>query len=423
MPSSPSISFSLTERIIIDPVLGMRAPPSPQEAQQSPNFRGKIWNVFESEILARVASIFTSVFAAADAFAHLTFALYKEAYFISRSICHLTPATWNSAEICGHFQRAASFFKLTFIGSLIGFISPGALKQFRYSPSAPSSEDENIAFDINTPEALRELANRVTKAQVPIDELLQFWKESPLENRDRFVSLFSRTGFRDIRINLAQAVYRPITMGKSVQWLSRPEVDQKINSIKDNAFNQAFFFHTTPNEKTLESILRSKKVEVRHEKAFRGAFVSTQPEEFGRYILAFRKNIERLSKLEHGFYIGSSAYWAGFSRDIPVTDTTLAYIILANGDANECEKLKNQCQQWTNRSINVISLSDAERTLNAVQQLGMGIPIEWPEEDEGTADKILNTLKARTSETLSVQQTTATQHVPQKQAQMMAYAN
>lgn len=162
---------------------------------------------------------------------------------------------------------------------------------------------------------------------------------------------------------------------------------------RTNTFSKGFFFHAT-SEKALESILKGKKVEVRHEKAYRGAFVSTQPElGFGRCVLAFKRNIERLSSLEHGFTINQNTYWAGFSRDIPVDGNTLAYIILNSRSEEERQTLETQCEQWTGRKINVILVEDAQPKLNEVESLGMGIPREWPEEGEQPGQKILHAMK------------------------------
>ncbi|HSW85985.1 MAG TPA: hypothetical protein VLG49_00635 [Rhabdochlamydiaceae bacterium] len=408
-----SVSFSLSEKVIIDPVLTLRSSLPPVEPGQSVRFRAKVWHVIQSEVLARSVAIFASIFAVADASTHLLVGIYKRAHPILRNVCHLHPATWNHTEVHEHFQRAAWFVRLTILGSLTGMIRPDVFTFFRYSPSPPPLE-----HDENTPEAHKLLAHRVEtgKEQAPFKELRQFWKQGSLENKHWFVHTFSRDGsenLKSVRKNLADIVYKPVTRSlheRQIQWLSSQEVDQRINSSWDraNAFNRAFLFHAT-SEHALESILKSRKVEVRHEKAFRGAFVSTRPEVgFGRCILAFKRNIERLSSLEHGFTINQNTYWAGFSHDIPVTDTTLAYLILDGGDDRECKELQDRIAQWTGRSINVISLRNVANKLDAIEHLGMGIPSEWPEEGAHTGQKILTTLRARAA--------VAVQHkVPQPQ--------
>ena len=127
-----SISFSLTEKIIIDPVLSLCAPLPPNGPQ---DWTAQIWNVAESELLARLDVIFISVFAAADALIHLATGVYKGAYLALKDICCLTPATWSGKEVCHHFQRAAFFTGLTIIGSLTGVMWPGVVSYFRYSPT------------------------------------------------------------------------------------------------------------------------------------------------------------------------------------------------------------------------------------------------------------------------------------------------
>ena len=236
------------------------------------------------------------------------------------------------------------------------------------------------------------------------------WRQGSLEDKDWFAYIFNQDGFErfgTVRKDLADTVYQPIQhLGNArVNWLSAQEVDRRIHHVWNqvNIKSRPFFYHAT-SERSLESILKSKKIEVRHEKAFRGAFVSTKPETgFGRCILALKRNVERLSPLDHGFSLGQNTYWAGFSRAIPVTESTLAYIILDRGNNQECQELEVRCQQWTDRQIRVISLDDAGDHLRAIQHLDTGIPFEWPSDDErGMGLKILSTLQARAVAALPV---------------------
>lgn len=232
--------------------------------------------------------------------------------------------------------------------------------------------------------------------------MTEVWENGSLEDKEGFVRIFSQDDsarFKEVRFTFANLVYRPVLSlaNRNVQWLSKREVDQRIPDAWNEAsiHKHSFFYHAT-SEKGLESILKSKRVEVRHEKAFRGAFVSTQPETgFGRCILAFRKNIERLSPLEHGFEIGQRAYWAGFSGDIPVTDSTLAYVILDKGSQSECSDLQTRCKLWTGRDIPVLSLQSAAKHILSIEGMNRGIPKEWPSEGEAKGKEILRTLKAR----------------------------
>lgn len=71
---------------------------------------------------------------------------------------------------------------------------------------------------------------------------------------------------------------------------------------------------------------------------YRGAFVSTKPElDFGDYILAFNRNIERRSGLIHGFLASADTYWAGFKENIPVNKKTVQ-AIWVNGPVTESVK-------------------------------------------------------------------------------------
>ena len=415
------VSFSSTEKWILATVADLKTP-LPLESSDYPlRLKTEVWNALRSEVLSRAVSIFTSVFAAADAITHLSVAGYKGGYLTLKNVFHLPDPTWDSAEVYSHFQRAASFAGLAFYGSTVGLIWPSALLHSRLpsDPPEPPSSDSRprppsgptgqstppISYLDNphAPEALKLLAQKVRSGQecAPFPQLKQFWDRSRLLDKHWFVQIFGSDGsnhFAPVRISLADTVYRPIARSfqtRHIQWLSEKEVDQKIHRVWDrqNPFNRAAFFHAT-SEKALESILKSRKVEVRHEKLFRGAFVSTRPElGFGNCVLAFKRNIERLSTLGHGFTMGQTTYWAGFSEGIPVDDTTLAYIILEKGTDSECKELQDRCKQWTGRSIDVISLKDVADRLDSVNRLDMGIPIEWPEEGEHVGQGILKTLR------------------------------
>lgn len=391
------ITFSLTERFIIDPVLHLRSPLL-ADPENPVGIKAKILQFAKAEIVARVTALFTSVFTAVDAFVHLLAGVYKGGYLLLRKLCKITPASWNKSEVQAHFRRAAFFAAATVVGSVAGTIWPGLFKHCRYTP--PFTQN----YSSEVPEALQKLATDVNERALKqsfyevigktslMDDLLHFWNHS-LSNKQWFVQVFNGDNekFKKLRELMADIVYRPIKPStslkdKEVKWLSP-------NEITPNIYTQAFFFHAT-SEKSLESILKSKKIEVRHEKTFKGAFVSTKPEgDYGPCILAFRRNIERLSPLEHGFLANQSTYWAGFSRDIPVNDSTLAYIILSNDNYQKKNELETSCEQWAGRKISVISYDDVKKTLKNVADLNMGIPKEWPSDDEDAGQQILNTLK------------------------------
>ena len=393
------ISFSLTEKCIINPVLALRTLTS-RESENTREWTTKVRQIAESEIIARVIIVFTSLFATFDSLAHLSMGAYK-------SICK-----YNPSEISTHFQQAKLFAKLATIGTIQGIIQPESLEQYRFSHQPQSLSEPMVDFAsphspvvqlIDAPASIRQLAEDVQngKETGTFDRLKAFWKSSSLQDKHWFVQVFNQEGassFKTVRTNLADMVYKGIQplKDRQVNWLSSNEIDQRLirSWERANLHNHSFYYHAT-SERALESILKSKKVEVRHEKAFKGAFVSTKPETgFGRCILAFKRNIERLSKLEHGFQAGENTYWAGFSQEIPVTDNTLAYVILEGGDQQKCQELEQRCQQWTDRPIKVISLEEAKTHLQSIEQLEMGIPSEWKSDNEKTGTMILNTLRA-----------------------------
>ena len=413
----PSVSFSLSEPVIIDPILTLRAPLPPPVLDEEIECTALIWQFVQSEVIARIVAIFTSVIAAADACIHLLTGIYK-------GIC-------GSPEAYDHLQSAAWFVLLAAIGSIAGVIWPDLLAHFRYFPSLP---DEHDPLNLNVPPALRELADGVidNRIQPPFAPLQTFWNSNgrSLEDKYWFARIFSYDSwpqFATVRTSLANVVYRPIIRGlhqRQIQWLSNQEVNSKIQDMfgRINSQNQGFYFHATPTENALQSILTSRRVEVRHEKAFKGAFVSTVPEKgFGRYILVFNRSIERLSPLNHGFTINQHTYWAGFRHDIPVTASTLAYIMLDEGDNEEVRGLQDRVRQWTgNNAVTVISLNDVAHKLDKIRGLDMGIPSEWPgtDDDNGIGQPILNTLRARATAAamaLRIQQQRAVAQLPQQQ--------
>ena len=345
----------------------------------------------DSELVARVVAVFTSVFAAADALIHLATGMYK-------GICLLAGAGYNKSVVYGHFRQAAWFAVLTVVGSIAGVIWPGVFKHCRYSPPPPSDDLLDVSDDIKE---LSLLALNSENNEFVVNQFKELWSKSSLEDKNSLVRVFNihNNNFTHLRDKLADTVYRSIHVLNSsrVTWLCPEEIDSKKTFlIQGKSCKRSFFYHAT-SELALESILKSGKIEVRHEKAFRGAFVSNRPEtDFGNCILAFNRNIERLSSLEHGFQTSEKIYWAGFSRDIPVSSSTLACIMLDSENEQECKNLAEKCKIWAGRSINVVWLQSGNGVLEFVQGLNMGIPSEWPlESNQGMSQQILATLKAR----------------------------
>lgn len=385
----PNVAFSVTEKFAIDPILTLRAPLPPRaqnqwggglEQEEMVSWRVVAWQGIQSELIARILAIFISVLATADTLIHFASGLHT--IVLDKSAAY------------AHFKQAAWFAALMIIGSITAVIWPAFCARCRYSPPAPSAD--------NLTPAIERLWQRVVEdgPQPDLEHLRNIWRQSSLEDKRAFALIFDTDmsgNFRVVRENLATTVYRRVDLReRQVRWLSSRGIVDGVNRGEPvGNFSFTFYYHAT-SERALESILKSKKVEVRHEKAFRGAFVSTLPEQaYGRCILAFYRNIERASVLEHGFQVGGQdRYWAGFSHDIPVTGQTLDYIILQNGNDAECQDLERRCEQWAGRRIRVISLLTAEEYLAPVRRLNMGIPSEWPA-DDAMAEQIQHTLEFR----------------------------
>ncbi|MBP9840948.1 MAG: hypothetical protein KBC64_00815 [Simkaniaceae bacterium] len=395
-----NVNFSLSDTCVINPICNI--------VQNRTSF-------FETEIVTRIIGIALSVFAAIDMVFHLSVGITKGSLLLCRRVFHLPPPTWTVNEIHRHFAKSIVGAIGVLFGSLMGIINPRIFTYSRggarrHTPPFPPVNPAGTQLPqpvlpqpnpVGPPPApLGSLQQAVQDVQAgveqaPFPRLRAAWAASSLDDKRWFVDLFNQGTddiSREVRENMANIVYRPIKpslAGHSVNWIAPQEVDQRMNEVwaRANAQQHAFFFHATRTRASLQGILQSGHVEVRHQQAFRGAFVSTVPETFfGQYIFAFKKNIEWLSPLTHGIAntsvpagggISVHPYWAGFSENIPVTDETLAYIAI-HGTEDERQTLEAECLQWTGRAIEVRRLDDVHNELELVHNnFNLGIPREW----------------------------------------------
>ncbi len=414
----PDPTFSLTERCIINPILSMRArlvvDPSSSHSSSSSGIGRKIYRCMEKELFTRIIGAFASVFAAPDAFVHFFTGTYKAVALLPG---RFYPVSWNGTEVRAHFKKAALFTGLTLVGSVVGVIWPGLFSYFDKNPPGGGSNGGGVpsggsggnsgvppegdggssdvfptnsdsSLDPNMPRAIQNLFQQVIsdKERAPFQKLHVFWKGASLTGKQWFVNAFNHnhTACGKVRALMPDIVYRSITPKRNVVWLN-----QKESSDKDLPPS---YFHAT-SKVALEAILKTGRIEVRHQKAYRGAFVSTLPElGFGNYILGFNRNIERLSALEHGFTIGQDTFWAGFSRNIPVSQKTLACVILNSESKEEREALEAECVLWTGRKIEVLHMRNIHPKLDNMRELGFTIPFEWIEEGEKVGHLILSAM-------------------------------
>lgn len=375
-------NFSLTENLIINPVLTLTAP----ERERVTRCK-KVSNFIKAEVVARVVAIFTSFAATCDLLAQGAVFLYMSGHPLLKKCRIVGCATWSPEEYYARRRKLGVFTLTMLIGTVAGVIWPNLL---RYFPQRPLLSGSFSGLIDQVPPEISKL--RVDyNANHDIGALQRFWdRRKDLRARHWFVLLFNELNFKEgrtVRDSMSSRVYRQITAKKGAIWLNDKEMQERTG--KDYA---GYYFHAT-TLKALESILKSGFVQVRHEQAFRGAFVSTKPEySFGNYILIFKRSIERLSTLNHGFTLDQDTYWAGFSKGIPVNAYTLACVWLNAVEETSKETLERQCKVWAGREIVVMESDEGTPAEWDMKRL-LGIPKEWPEEGEETGKRIIAALR------------------------------
>jgi len=206
-----------------------------------------------------------------------------------------------------------------------------------------------------TPEAVQTLWEKAANHEA----FASTWKGSSRVERRAFVELLGPdTSVRALNAKdtLVSAVY------KNRSGVPHPWPKQDDTPV---------FYHATDWD-GLKGILRSGKLEVRHEGKHPGAFVSTYPElRYGPLVLVFRRNIERRAEL--AALIGNSkAVWAGFNRDIPINPSTLLKVLVVEQEEGDLEYFRRKCRKWSGRDIDVEAY--AGRPAGAYHTL---VPTEW----------------------------------------------
>lgn len=242
---------------------------------------------------------------------------------------------------------------------------------------------------------LKLLAIAVIKGEEnePFPSLHRYWDSKSvkyLQYRHQFAQLFGSglcDRFQAVRKEFVHKVYRRPPYRTELQWLSLPEIHNQIqksllsDSDKANChiFGSGYYFHSTTGD-GLEGILKSGQLEVRAARLYRGAFVAIKPFVFGHpYVFVFKKCIEHLRNLFHGFPEGSgnNDYWAGFSHDIPINEKTVAHILRKKDAPKSEDEITDLCVKFK-RNFKVIS--EAEYTSKwkpKIDALNLGIPSHW----------------------------------------------
>lgn len=130
------------------------------------------------------------------------------------------------------------------------------------------------------------------------------------------------------------------------------------------------FYHATKSPKILKAIFSSGEVKVMHNGAYRGAFVSQQPEyeRYGNYVLVFYDNIKKHKDDSPRAHLqcfrnisnNSSPHqyaWIGFGTRLPINSRYLAGVILnlnyVKNPEKERKKLKKELCKLAGRKITV----------------------------------------------------------------------
>lgn len=387
----------------------------------------RVWNLLQTEVLDRVIGLFASFAALIDCVYHIVLGVSIYFYnqlqrFLPRSF-----SEYKTRDVKEVFKRAAFYAALTVVGSIVGIIYPEGLKFFGFCPTIISEQESLETLLTSAPLELRNLVTRVRNNSIPrVQRDLQvYWNNTTLRNKDLFIKIFNKEEFANVREALSNTVFRDITPTKSqtnipnknpqVQWLSTNQITLSLNdSDTESSYqNEGYYFYAIPTLNQLRATLRNGRVDRMHEKTFNGTFVSNRIENgLGKVYLAFKKTqIERLSSLIHGFNTDPDTYWAGFSEAIPITQDTLAYIILENDPQiteevarERREQLTRLTRQWFGTDIRVISRDTIDEKLVTINQLNRGIPAEWPRNYNQEENPIIPTLRNRAHALMAINQ-------------------
>lgn len=365
------VYFSLTESLVIHPALRLRAAPLNTIADPI-SLKGKMHHLLDAQVVARFLAATTSVFSAIDCVAHFGLGMEKGIHFgLGKVSNRFHVHTLTKEEITHHLKQSAKFFLITIFGSIVATASPSILKYFQIETFCHSTS-RNL-------QSASERVKQLWEKRMNNNQFDEIWETSSLDDRRTFVQILNNDPSDqalETKKNLFDSIYRNY-YEKDSGYFWPPQQGSDT------------FYHTTSYE-GLKGILQSGKIEVKHEKAYRGAFVSDRPETvFGKYVLVFNRNIERLSNLEHGFPASyGDAFWAGFSRDIPVNGSTLRCVLYDDDGSIKEEDLKKSCYTWAKRDIEVNRYPHSNTSQHR-------IPIEWPDEDRAITIKIQNTMRIR----------------------------
>lgn len=322
------VNFSLSEWVIANTALSLYSE-----------------QTFLKSVEARVIAIATSFFTAVDTAIHLFASAYKMGHLSLRKmgISYLSPAP-TFGEVTHHGKQAVKFLLLSLVGSIAAPLYPNFLKKCRVGVYRQGLGELS--------ECVQDLLSKVF---------------CPKE----FEKVWNKAGIKD-KSSFCHHDQFPLQKNDTIHQIVYRRVSQKGLNTNIEQSKPAFYHATT--RAGLKGILNSGKLEVRHEKKFRGAFVSNVPEiNYGKYIIVFKRSIERMSALNHGFSLEDGTYWAGFSKDIPIKESTVKTVYVPTEE--DKSSLKSFLPE--NSSITI----EVKTNFYQVKSVEI-IPKEWPDKDE-----------------------------------------
>lgn len=414
----PSINFSFTRYFAIEPLL----------------------NVPAIRLQHRVAAAFMSVPLLGDAAVHFGAALGKTGDWAGRKIFRLAPSAHTLGDAGEHLKIAAAALLAAAVAPIAGLAAPRRFCQsldrvFPRPPVVPPAPPARLAPPALPAASAASLSGRVvpfhasrgssssssssSSAPVPpalarkmaeiqkfvsldylnqrsVAQLRMEWDNLSLADKYEAVFLADQADHRIHQI-LAQVIYtsaHPMGRyaGRTVWPMSPRHLDAQMKSwSKDRPIrwdpSWPLFYHATQNREdkadidlVIACISTSGSIQVRHQGAFPGAFVSTRPEtNYGRHVFAFRQTaIQYLSKPMPNQATDQYSHWVGFSEDIPLSPETLACMFILDGSLAEVTGLQTTINTlFGSEEVPVFSLSKGSITEHSE---GRMIPREWIEQ-------------------------------------------
>lgn len=262
-----------------------------------------------------------------------------------------------------------------------------------YSTSKSSSGDES-GYDTSSSSSEHALPPPGLSARPSPREFQRVWADSSLTTRGEIVRYFGDSPtYQVLRAAVASTVYRDISPLTPPIWLSQSELNHACSNVAGHKriCLEGFYFHATTLE-LLESSIRQGRIEPRDDELYSGVTLSTIPltKAGDDVIIALRRSVEWSSEVSRGLvrYDQSFNYVGVFTRSIPLNKGTLAYIIVADEALMNPTLLERRLRGQTGFEVSVFTKAVVMPVIIEMAQLGLGVPAEWPANDETSVGQV-----------------------------------